>query len=177
MNKTARRGMKRVVVIGCPGSGKTTFTRAVADRLHLPAVHLDGYYHQKEHDYYNDQPAWLRQVKDLAAGSRWIMDGNYASILSLRLQRADTVIFFDFPKHMSLYGVVKRAVQHRNKHRAEMPSDWQETINWEFIKFVWNFRRDMRGQTVQALEEANAPLRLVTLKNRKQVKAYLATLS
>ncbi len=169
--------MKRVLVLGCPGSGKTTFVRQLAAQVRLPVIHLDYYYHQKEHDYYNHEPDWIEKVSQLAARDKWIIDGNYGSSLDLRLKRADTVIVFDFPRSKSVYGVLKRRVQYHKKHREEMPSDWQEKINWEFLKFVWNFKKTAGYKIATALAANDDQKAIFVFRTRKQANGYLAALA
>lgn len=168
--------MRRVAVVGCPGSGKSTFTRKMAAKTGLPAVYLDFYHHQLMYNYYNDLPAWIARVKELIKADQWVMDGNYNSSIEPRFQRADTIIFFDFPRRVSLYGVIKRRFEYRNKRRLEMPSDWEEHINWEFLKFVWNFRKNNRQVTLNAIEKfSTKEVRIFT--NHTQANNYIDGLS
>lgn len=164
--------MKRIAIVGCPGSGKTTFTRKLAAKTKLPVIHLDFYYHQTKHDYYNNTEAWIATVKELIKQDAWIMDGNYNSTIEARFKRADTIIFFDFPRRKSLYGVVKRRIQYRNKLREEMPSDWEEKANLEFLIYVWHFRKNNREETLKAIAD-NHDKDLITFTNRKQANEYL----
>ena len=165
--------MKRVAVLGCPGSGKTTFARKLAAKTGLPLIHLDFYYHQTEHDYLHNETAWTAKAKQLISQDSWIMDGNYRSTIDLRLKRADTIIFFDFPRRKSLHGVIKRRIQYRNKRREEMPSDWQEKANLKFLLFVWRFRKNNRVKTLKAIE-ASSGKNIIMFTNRKQVNKYLS---
>ena len=86
----------RVIVTGMPGSGKSTFSKALSTRTGLPLIHLDLQYWK---------PAWVRPSDDewrlkqrsLLAGDAWIADGNYHETLDLRLERADTVVVLATP--------------------------------------------------------------------------------
>lgn len=168
--------MKRIVIIGCPGSGKTTFTRKLAAKIKLPVIHLDFYYHQTKHDYCNNNEAWVAQVKKLVKQDSWIMDGNYNSTIETRCKRADTIIFFDFPRRKSLYGVIKRHIHYRNKLREEMPNDWKEKANLEFLIYVWKFRKHSREVPLKAIEY-NPHADLVVFTNRRQADNYLNSLA
>lgn len=167
--------MKRIVIVGCPGAGKTTFARKLSEKTKFPVVHLDFYYHQQKYDYYNNREAWIKKVEQLIKQDKWVMDGNYSSSFIPRFKRADTIIFFDFPRHVSMYGVIKRRIQYRNKLRVEMPSEWKEKANLEFLKYVWNFNKQDRGKVLAALKEASdKDIRIFT--NRKQMNEYLSKL-
>lgn len=164
--------MKRVVIIGCPGSGKTTFSRKLAVKTKLPEINLDYYYNQTKYDYSNNTGAWVAKVKRLIKQDLWIMDGNYNSTIAERFKRADTIIFFDLPRYKSLFGVIKRRIQYRNKRRLDMPSDWVEKVSFKFLIYVWWFRRDSRDAILKAIEE-NVHKDIVIFTNRKQAQKFL----
>jgi adenylate kinase family enzyme len=168
--------MKRVLVIGCPGAGKTTFAIELAKLTGLPLIHLDYYYHDKTKDYYNERnkPAWLAKVRDLMEGDKWIMDGNYSSTFAERFKKADTIIFFDFPRRTRILGIFKRRLQYRNKARQDMPLDWDERIRWDFFKFVWNFEQ-YRPRIINVID-SDSSKKLLVFKNRADANLYLGKL-
>ena len=167
--------MKRIAVVGSPGAGKTTFVRKLGAKTGLPIVHLDFYYHQTEHDYYNNKEAWIARVGELINTDEWIMDGNYTSSLELRFERADTIIFFDVPRRVAMQGVMKRRIQYHNKLREEMPSDWTEKANLEFLRYVWGFKRDKTEKIMKAIK-GSPDKKVIIFKNRKQADEYLKNL-
>ena len=101
--------MQRVLVIGISGAGKSTFSRALANTTGLPLIHLDKEFWQPGW-VQTPRPEWRAKVGELAARERWIMDGNYDSSLDLRLPRADTVLWFDYPMLRCLRRAMWRAV-------------------------------------------------------------------
>ncbi len=164
--------MKRVMVIGAPGTGKSTFAVKLAQKTGLPLVHLDLYYHEKSKNYYEDKAAWTERVKRFAVQPEWIIDGNHGRTMRERMERADTIIYFDLPRRLAMYGVLKRRVQARRTKRADMPDDWEEKAGGEFLRKVWNFRKNYRPATLKLLAE-NADKQIVTFKTRKQAEKYL----
>jgi len=164
--------MNRVAIIGCPGTGKTTFAGKLAKKTELPVIHLDYYYHQTEHDYYHDKAAWIKWVEQLIRQDKWIMDGNYSSTFEARFKQADTIIFFDLPRRTSLYGVIKRRIQYRNKQRHEMPSDWEEKANLEFLRYVWNFNGAPRQRLVDLLAQTKDK-EVIVFTSRAQAEEFL----
>ncbi len=165
--------MNRIAIVGCPGSGKTTFTRELAKKTKLPVIHLDYYYHQSQYDYYHDKAAWIERVNQLIGQDKWIMDGNYSSTFERRFELADTIIFFDLPRRTSMYGVIKRRIQYRNKQRHEMPSDWKEKANLEFLRYVWNFKGKPRQKLVDLLAQAKDK-EVVVFTSRVHAEEFLA---
>ncbi len=143
--------MQRVLVIGSPGAGKSTLAHKLADRTNLPLFHLDQMHWL---------PGWVERGRDegraelarILAGDRWIIDGNYGSILPMRLERADTVIWLDYPTWLCLKRVLKRWWQHRGRTRPDMTEGCPERLNLEFLHYVLSFRRAWQARNAAALD-------------------------
>lgn len=165
---------KKIIIVGCPGSGKTTFSKELAVKTGLPLYHLDYYYHQKDYDYYspNNKEKWRAFIRKLTSRSNWIIDGNYSSTIEYRYNKADTVIFFDLPKFYSIYGVLKRRVTYRNKKRQEMPDDWQEKVDWIFFKYILSFEKSDSYKFMQNQCRLDDK-KLVRIVSRKHAKRLL----
>lgn len=138
--------MNRVIIIGPCGSGKSTLARELAPRMGLPLVHMDqlGW-----------QPGWVETSKaelnarlaDAVAGERWLIEGNYGSTLAPRLERADTVIYLDFPIRLCLRRLLKRIATHRGLARPDMPVDCPERFDPAFFWYVMNWNTGPRVRT------------------------------
>ena len=161
--------MKRVIVIGCPGSGKSTFARALAEQTGLPLRYLDMMY------WNPDRTTVPKEVfrERLAAALRedaWIIDGNYASTMELRLAACDTVFFLDYPLETCIEGVRQR----KGKARPDMP--WVEYgEDAEFISFIERYRTESRPQVMELLSrypEKN----VVIFRSREEGNAFLLAL-
>ncbi len=96
--------MKKVIVIGCPGSGKSTFSRALHDITGLPLIHLDMLYWNADKTTV-DRPVFRVRLSETMQQSEWIIDGNYGSTMELRMQACDTIILLDYPTEVCLDGV------------------------------------------------------------------------
>lgn len=163
--------MDRIAIIGCGGSGKSHLARALGAALGITPTHLDTlYYDQDWNPKPKDQFAALQH--DLVAGPRWIIDGNYASSLPIRLRAADTVIFLDLPARSCLAGIAQRRLRHgRGQHDAIGVYD---RITWNFVRYVIGYRRQM-GPRVRSLIAENAGgAEVVVLRSRRSARRYLA---
>ena len=87
--------MNKVLVIGCPGSGKSTFSRALQQVTDLPLFHLDMLYWNPDGTAVPKKTVFQERLRAVMSGERWIIDGNYGSTMELRMAACDTVIFLD----------------------------------------------------------------------------------
>ena len=166
--------MERIIIIGCGGAGKSTLARQLGDKLNLPVVHLDKLFWL---------PGWVEMEKDAfdallleeMAKEKWIMDGNFNRTMSQRLERCDTVIYLDFSRFACLMGVLKRVITTYGKERPDMGEGCPERIDFEFLKWVWNFNKNKRDRYYKMLNEAEGKQTIV-LKNRRMVKRFLKSL-
>ena len=129
--------MKRVIVIGCPGAGKSTFARKLAENTRLPLYYLDMIWHRADRTVIGREE-FDRQLDKLVIEDEWIIDGNYARTLPKRLAHCDTVFFFDLPLEVCIEGAKSRL----GKERVDMP--WVDNeIDPEFLQWIIDFPRDV----------------------------------
>ncbi|MEU7842665.1 topology modulation protein [Micromonospora sp. NPDC049114] len=157
--------MDRIAIIGCGGSGKSTVARQLARILDVPLTHLDATYYD-EHWKPLPQDEFAAQQEKLVAGERWIIEGNYAGTLPIRLAAADTVIFLDLPATTCLWGIAQRRWRYRGgQHHQDGVYD---RITWNFVRYILSYRRTMRPRVQHLLREHGPHIRLITLTSRRQ---------
>jgi adenylate kinase family enzyme len=142
--------VKRVVVLGAGGAGKTQLAVQLARQTGLPVVHLDPIFWRP-----GWQPAPREETRvaldEAVAQELWIIDGNWLSAGDARFERADTAIFLDFPRTTCIARVVRRAVRDRPVRRPDLPDGCREGFDWAFLKWIWNFGRDDRPLILETL--------------------------
>ena len=158
--------MKKVIVIGCPGSGKSTFSRALHQKTGIPLYHLDMMYWNADKTTV-EKSVFLERLSVALARDAWIIDGNYASTMERRLTACDTVIFLDYPLSVCLDGIRER----RGKPRGDMP--WVEQgEDAEFVEFIKSYNKQQRP-AVLALLEKYRDKSVIVFENRAQADAFL----
>ena len=171
--------MKRVLIIGCPGSGKSTLSRRLAEDTGLPLIHLDLHYHQS--DRWPTDPAakrgpWREFVQSMIDQPEWIVDGNYKGTFDIRFPAADTIIFLDFPRWLTLFRMLKRRLQFARRQRPDMPPEWREKISPDFLHFIWTYRSIERPRVLSLLDHHRDGRTIVALTNPADVNRWLRTL-
>ncbi len=167
--------MQRVLVMGCSGSGKSTFGRQLADRLGLPFVSIDRIFWQ---------PGWREPKPEEFAAKMtleaekpaWVMDGNYTrnGAGELRRARADTIVWFDLPRWVCMLSIIHRSAASYGKVRPEMAPGCPEKFDWEFWRYVWTYRATQRPKLLAYFSALRADQRLETFTARAQVVEFLA---
>ncbi|HEX2203212.1 MAG TPA: DNA topology modulation protein [Longimicrobium sp.] len=166
--------MRRVLVIGSGGAGKSTFAARLAARTGLPLVHLDALFWRPGW-VQTPKEEWARVVDGIAARDRWIMDGNYSGTLDRRLAACDTVVFLDFPRAVCLWRVVKRRVRFHRRSRPDVPEGCDEKLDLEFLRWIWNYPRNRRPGVLTKLAALRPDQRAVVLRSDAEVEAFLAS--
>lgn len=162
--------MDRIAIIGCGGSGKSTVARQLARILDVPLTHLDTTYYDEQ---WNPLPQdeFAAQQEKLVAGERWIIEGNYAGTLPIRLAAADTVIFLDLPAVTCLWGITQRRWRYRGgQHQADGVYD---RITWNFVRYILGYRRTMRPRVEALIREHGPHVRLISLTSRRQASQLI----
>jgi len=158
--------MKKIIVIGCPGSGKSTISRELHNKTGIPLYHLDMMYWNADKTTV-EKSVFLERLSDVLEKDEWIIDGNYSSTMELRMAACDTVIFLDYPLDVCLDGVRER----RGKPRSDMP--WIETEeDAEFIEFIKSYNEQQKPKVLELLRKYSDK-NIIIFKSREQANEFL----
>ena len=124
--------MKRINIIGTSGSGKSTFSKRLAEVLDYPHYEMDALFWKPDWRESTDEE-FFAALRKATAGSHWILDGNYNRTIAVKWANADTVIWIDYSFSRTVVQAIKRALV-RSITRKEI---WQGTGNKE--SFQKNF--------------------------------------
>ena len=145
---TGAHEVKKIIVIGCPGSGKSTLSRELHSKTGIPLYHLDMLHWNADRTTV-EKCVFLERLSNVLEKDAWIIDGNYGATMELRMQKCDTIIFLDYPLDICLDGISKR----RGKPRSDLPWVEPEQYDEEFIEFIKNYNSQRRPQVTQLLEK------------------------
>lgn len=161
--------MEKILIIGCPGSGKSTLSKKINKITKIPLYHLDLIY-WKEDKTNIDKNEFISVLSDILKKDEWIIDGNYSSTMEMRIKSCDTIIFLDYPLDVCLKGVNER----KGTKRSDMP--WIETEDdISFIEFIKEYNSVNRPQ-VLALFNKYPEKKIYIFKNRKEADEFVEKL-
>ena len=160
--------MNKVIIIGCPGSGKSTFARGLRDKTGLPLYHLDMLYWNEDGTTV-EKDVFLERLRSVLSEPSWIIDGNYLSTMEMRLKECDTVFFLDYPADICLKGIAER----KGKSRSDMPCNTPEDEDGEFVSFVKNFALQTKPQIAELVSKYKSK-KIISFTSREDAEIFLA---
>ncbi len=166
--------MKRVLVIGSCGSGKSTFARRLQEITGLKLIHLDKI-HWKPNWTETPKEEWIGKVREIIKGDSWIINGNYGGTMEIRMAVCDTVVWLNFPRTVCTWRVLKRVAFYKKQNRPDMADGCDERFDWEFLKYVWNFPRDKNPHIKSRLEKFE-DIKIFNLKSNREIEDFFAGL-
>lgn len=167
--------MKKIILIGSGGAGKSTLARRLGETLGIEVFHLDKLYWLPDWT----QPSkdeWRKKVEQLLEKDEWVIDGNFNSTMELRMKASDTVIYLNFARTICVYRAFKRALKYYHKTRPDMGEGCREKLDFEFLRWVWTFPKTDKPKIEERLERLGKEKTLFRLRSRREVEDFLMSL-
>ncbi|MEO6655294.1 MAG: DNA topology modulation protein [Pyrinomonadaceae bacterium] len=166
--------MKRILVLGSGGAGKSTFSKRLGGILDIDVIHLDRLYWRP--NWQEVMPfEWQTIVGEIISRESWIMDGNYTTTREMRIRACDSVIFLDMSRHVCLYRILKRTLIYHGQSRPDMPPGCNERFDLEFALWVWNYPNRSKKKILETLGQFPGK-NIVVLRSSSEVDAFLESL-
>lgn len=162
--------MKRAVVIGCSGSGKSVFSRKLRDVTGLTLYYLDMIWHKPDGTNISREE-FDEKLRSIISRDSWIIDGNYQRTLETRIKACDTVFLFDLPTETCIEGALSRI----GKKREDMP--WFENeLDPQFRQWIESFRENKLPEIYRLLEKYKNGRQIVVFRTREQADKFIEKL-
>ena len=159
--------MKKVIVIGCPGSGKTTFAEKLKKCTGLPLIYLDAIWHKSDKTHIS-RDEYDKTMDTIFKTDKWIIDGNYSRTVEERIKNCDTVFLFDLPTEVCIQGATDRL----GKERYDVP--WIDTeLDSKFKKEIEDFPKNSLPVIYKFLDKYKENKTIVIFKSRQQADKYI----
>lgn len=158
----------RIIVIGCPGSGKSYFSKRLGKKLNYNIYYLDVLYWK---------PNWVpcsreefqEKLDKIYKEDNFIIDGNYQSTLAERFNIVDKIFFLDIPEEIC----IKQEAKRRGSKRDDLPDYLVEEYDPEFIEYIKNFKNDGRVIIQELISQYKDKKEIIIFKNKDEIEQYL----
>lgn len=162
--------MKKMIVLGCPGSGKTTFSCKLQKLTGKPIFYLDAIWHKPDRTHISREE-FDKKLSEILKLDEWIIDGNYSRTIEVRLKNCDTVFLFDLPTEVCMSGAVERL----GKARCDMPWIDEELDPW-LKKEIEEFPLNTLPRIYELIDRYKKDKKIVIFKSREQADDFLLKL-
>jgi adenylate kinase family enzyme len=175
--KVGMHTMRRIIVVGCQGSGKTSLALRLGQTLGVPVVHLDVLYWQPGWQP-SDKASFRARVADAIAGESWVVDGAYWGLaFDLTLARADTLVVIDRSRWLCQWRIIWRSAFDRSATRPDLPIGCPERFDWKLMREAWDY--NAKGWPAIEAERLKygAEVPVVRLSRDREIENFVNTCS
>lgn len=171
----AQIAMKKILLIGAGGAGKSTVAKRLGEITGIEVIHLDKL-HWRAGWVEPPPDEWRKTVETAVNGNQWIMDGNFGGTMVMRLAACDAAIFLDLPRTVCLYRIIKRWLKYRNTNRPDMTIGCNEKIDRKFLGWIWHYPKKNKPRIEELLTRFEAEKAVIRLRSKAEVEDFLTAL-
>ncbi|MBN2459096.1 hypothetical protein JXB28_02330 [Candidatus Woesearchaeota archaeon] len=163
---------KRIYIIGNSASGKSSLASKLAMMLKIKSYGLDDFYWQRKFTKKRKPEQVEKLVKKVTKRKSWIIEGVYSSCVTCSLDRADLIVWLDYPPHVITWRLLKRQLKRREKLSSTI----------DFIHYAWDYykkpthKHHARNESTRHKHKAifdNYPSDTIRIRNKKELELFL----
>lgn len=159
--------MKKIIVIGSPGAGKSVFSKKLKEITKIQLYHLDMLYHKKDGTHITKEEL-EEKLEEIFKQDKWIIDGNYQRTIEMRLKECDTVFLLDFPTEVCIEGAESRI----GNKRDDLP--WiEEKLDDNFKQVIIDFSKEKLPKIYELLNKYKGKKNINVFYSRKEADNYI----
>lgn len=159
--------MKKIIIIGSPGAGKSVFSKKISEVTKIPLYHIDMMYHNVDGTHISREEL-KEKFTEIFNEEEWIIDGNYQKTIEMRLKECDTVFLLDFSTEVCIEGAKSRV----GKKRDDLP--WiEKEFDENFKEVIVNFRNEKLPQIYEMLDKYKEGRNIFIFKSREEADKFI----
>lgn len=159
--------MKKVLILGCAGSGKSTFARKLKNIINVPVYHLDMIWHKPDKTTVTFEE-FDNKLYEILKKDEWIIDGNYQRTIEIRLKECDSIFLLDYPLEVCFEGAASRI----GKKREDLPF-LEEEMDEGLKNHIINFSKNKLPNLYRLVEKYSKEKDVNIFKSRQEANEYL----
>lgn len=163
--------MKKILIIGSGGAGKSTMARRLNEATGIETIHLDKVF-WRPNWIETPKDEWEKTVENLLKKDSWIMDGNFSGTMEMRFAACDTVIFLDMPRTICLWQAYKRFLFYNGNNRPDMAEGCGETFDLKFYKWIWDFPKRSKPKVEAFIKQFQDTKEIIRLTTKKEIEDF-----
>jgi adenylate kinase family enzyme len=170
---------RRISVVGCSGSGKTTMARQLARRLGYRHIELDALYHQPNWQPLPDD-LFQQRVNQQLQGEHWVIEGNYSLVRPQILKHCDMVIWLDLPRATVMRQVILRTFRRLlsreelwNGNRERWSNLFKLNPRQSILVWAWTRHPVYRQRYSAEMQASPASQRYIRLDSHAAAEQFL----
>jgi len=163
--------MRKILIIGSGGAGKSTMARRLHDATGIEVIHLDKVF-WRPNWVETPKDEWEKTVENLLKKDSWIMDGNFGGTLETRIAACDTVIFLDLPRTVSVRQAFTRFLFYQENSRPDMAEGCGEKFDLEFYKWIWDYPKRTKPKVEALIKQFQDTKEIIRLTSKKEIEDF-----
>ncbi|MCQ2975293.1 MAG: hypothetical protein MJ211_10865 [Bacteroidales bacterium] len=160
--------MQKIIIIGCPGSGKSFLSKKLNLLTNIPLYHLDNIWWNKNGNHISREEFDKKLLKILNLKS-WIIDGDYSRTYEIRIKYCDTIIFLDFSENQCIKGISERI----NQQRDDCPIN---QIDSQLINIIKKYNKENKPKIFELLKKYTEK-KILIFKERSETEKWIEIIS